>query len=283
MIKPQTHFTIGADPEMFIINEKTGSVVSAIGLIPGEKGNPWRDSNWAPGFGIEIDNILVEYNIPPVDNKEDFVDVVNFMKNYIDKFVKNINSDYGILCASSKMVDKDQLDNPIAQLFGCCPDFNCYTGAPNPRPRGEKTNLRSAGFHVHYGYEHPDIDTSVYMVKLFDLFLGLMSLLFDTDRKRRSLYGKAGCYRLTSYGVEYRTLSSKMGENDTTLGLIYDGVLAATQAFEIGIHMPNETDVVTAINNSDVNAARAILSTLQRSTDKNTFIYYYLSNLLNIK
>ena len=110
-----------------------------------------------------------------------------------------------------------------------------------------------------------------------------MSLLFDTDRKRRSLYGKAGCYRLTSYGVEYRTLSSKMGENDTSLGLIYDGVLAATQAFEIGIHMPNETDVVTAINNSDVNAARAIRSTLQRSTDKNTFIYYYLSNLLNIK
>ena len=30
--------TIGADPELFIINEKTKKVVSAIGLIPGEKG-----------------------------------------------------------------------------------------------------------------------------------------------------------------------------------------------------------------------------------------------------
>lgn len=283
MIKPDTHFTIGADPEMFIINEKTRAVVSAIGLIPGEKGNPWRDPSWGPGFGIEIDNILVEYNIPPVDTKEDFIEVVNFMKDYIDRYLKRINPELGILCASSMMVDKDQLDNPIAQLFGCCPDFNCYTGAPNPRPRGEKTNLRSAGFHVHYGYEHPSIDQSVEMVKYFDIFLGLMSLLFDTDRKRRSLYGKAGCYRLTSYGVEYRTLSSRMGEDDTTLGLIYDGVVAATQAYEIGLHLPNDEDVVSAINNSDVRAGRTVLAMLKQHVDKNTFIYSYLSNLLNIK
>lgn len=283
MIKPDTHFTIGADPEMFIINEKTRAVVSAIGLIPGEKGNPWRDPSWGPGFGIEIDNILVEYNIPPVDTKEDFIEVVNFMKGYIDRYLKRINPELGILCASSMMVDKDQLDNPIAQLFGCCPDFNCYTGAPNPRPRGEKTNLRSAGFHVHYGYEHPSIDQSVEMVKYFDIFLGLMSLLFDTDRKRRSLYGKAGCYRLTSYGVEYRTLSSRMGDDDTTLGLIYDGVVAATQAYEIGLHLPNDEDVVSAINNSDVRAGRTVLAMLKQHVDKNTFIYSYLSNLLNMK
>lgn len=283
MILPATHFTIGADPEMFIINTKTGEVVSAIGLIPGEKGHPWVDPNWFEGFGLEIDNILAEYNIPPVSRKEDFISAINFMKDYIDAYVKKTNPDYGILCASSKMVPEDQLDNPIAKLFGCCPDFNCYTGAPNPRPKGEMTNLRSAGFHVHYGYENPDIDTSVEMVKYFDVFLGLMSLFFDTDRKRRSLYGKAGCYRLTSYGVEYRTLSSKMGETDETIGLIYDGVLAATQAYEIGLHINCQPDVITAINNSDVQMARAILSTIRKSTDKNTFIYSYLSNVLKIK
>lgn len=283
MILPRTHFTIGADPEMFIINTKTEEVVSAIGLIPGEKGKPWVDPNWFEGFGLEIDNILAEYNIPPVSSKEDFISAINFMKDYIDSYVKKVNPDLGILCASSKMVAEDQLDNPIAKLFGCCPDFNCYTGAPNPRPKGEKTNLRSAGFHVHYGYENPDIDTSVMMVKYFDVFLGLMSLFFDTDRKRRSLYGKAGCYRLTAYGVEYRTLSSKMGESDRTLGLIYDGVVAATQALEIGLGINCEQDIITAINNSDVQMARLILSTIRRSTDKNTFIYSYLSDILKIK
>ena len=32
-----TNITIGADPELFIVNKKTGKVVSSIGLIPGEK------------------------------------------------------------------------------------------------------------------------------------------------------------------------------------------------------------------------------------------------------
>ena len=49
--------TIGADPELFIINEKTKKVVSAVGLIPGEKGNPWRADDMPEGFGLETDNI----------------------------------------------------------------------------------------------------------------------------------------------------------------------------------------------------------------------------------
>ena len=283
MINPSTEFTIGADPEMFIINQKTGEVVSSIGIIPGEKGAPWTDPSWPPGFGLEIDNILVEYNIPPARSKEQFISYIEFMKSYIDEYVKNINSNYGVLCASSRLVPETELDNPIAQLFGCCPDFNCYTGSPNPRPKGDKTNLRSAGFHVHYGYEDPDIDHSVAMVKCFDVFLGLMSLLFDTDRKRRSLYGKAGCYRLTSYGVEYRTLSSKMAETTEMLSLVYDGVVAATQAYEMNLVMPNSTDVINAINTSDVNSAKYILRTYRASVPKNTFVYAYLTKLLNIK
>ena len=42
--------TIGADPELFIINEKTKKVVSAVGLIPGEKRNPWRLEDMTEGF-----------------------------------------------------------------------------------------------------------------------------------------------------------------------------------------------------------------------------------------
>lgn len=283
MIRPQTPFTIGADPEMFIINKETDTVVSSIGLIPGEKGDPWVDPSWPPGFGLEIDNILVEYNIPPATNREEFIGYIQFMQDYIKTYVQNVNKNYDILCASSKMVPEDQLNDPIARLFGCCPDFNCYTGAPNPRPRGEVTCLRSAGFHVHYGYQNPTIDESVEMVKHFDVYLGLMSLFFDTDRKRRSLYGKAGCYRLTSYGVEYRTLSSKMAESPQLIGLVYDGVLAATQSMEMRLPLLPEENVISAINNSDVNAAKYLLTALKNSVNKNTFVYYYLSNLLNLK
>lgn len=283
MIDPITQFTVGADPEMFIINEKTGDVVSAIGLIPGEKGDPWRDPNWPEGFGLEIDNVLAEYNIPPAYNKDMFVKAIQFMQTYIRDYVKSINPDYNILCAASKIVKDDQLENPIAKLFGCCPDFNCYTNLPNPKPKGDITNLRSAGFHVHYGYPDANIDDSVQMVKYFDVFLGLVSLLFDTDRKRRSLYGKAGCYRLTSYGVEYRTLSSFMASSKKLINLIYDGVSAAVVAFETNMALPTPNDVILAINNSDITAARAILNSFKNSIDKHTFSYYYLSNVLKTK
>ncbi len=41
-----------------------------------------------------------------------------------------------------------------------------------------------------------------------DLFLGLPSAGADKQGKRRELYGKAGRYRPTSYGIEYRVLSN---------------------------------------------------------------------------
>ena len=79
--------TIGADPELFIINEKTKKVVSAVGLIPGEKGNPWRADDMPEGFGLETDNILAEFNIPPVKDGINFVNNIVYMQEYIDKCV----------------------------------------------------------------------------------------------------------------------------------------------------------------------------------------------------
>lgn len=192
--------TIGADPELFIINEKTKKVISSVGKIPGEKGNPYVADDMPAGFGLETDNILAEFNIPPVSDEASFVNNIEYMKGYIDKFVKNLDPDYGILCAASKTVDKSQLQSRQAQLFGCDIDYNAYTEAPNPKPEGSRTNLRSAGFHIHIGYENPNIDTSVLLVKYLDMYLGVPSVIYDKDKRRRSLYGKAGCFRLTSYG-----------------------------------------------------------------------------------
>ena len=112
------NFTIGADPELFIINEKTGKVVSSIGLIPGEKGCPYVADDMPEGFGIEVDNILAEFNIPPVTTCEGFVNALNYMKDYIKAYVKKINPDYGIKCSAYEIVDEDQLQSDEAKLFG---------------------------------------------------------------------------------------------------------------------------------------------------------------------
>ena len=109
--------TIGADPELFIV-DNNNKVISAVGLIPGEKGKPYVADDMPRGFGMEIDNILGEFNIPPVKSKRSFITNINYMKNYIDNFVKQINPNYGIQCIASRMVDYDQLQSDEAKLFG---------------------------------------------------------------------------------------------------------------------------------------------------------------------
>lgn len=245
------NITIGADPELFIFDTVKKSVVSSIGMIPGEKGDPWVDPAWKPGFGLEIDNVLAEFNIPPCTTKQEFVESISFMKDYIRQFVKQINPNYDIRCKASYLVPEDQLQDPIAKLFGCSVDYNVYTEAANPKPKGEDTNLRSAGFHLHCGYPNPSVEQSLLMIKYFDAYIGIPSVLHDPDTARRALYGKAGCFRLTSYGFEYRSLSSFFLGTKTKLRFVWDCIERAISAYIQAKPLPPAEEVIDAINNNN--------------------------------
>lgn len=136
--------TLGADPELFIVNTKNNKVVSAIGIIPGEKGHPYTDG-MSEGFGVELDCILGEFNIPPAKSKKEFVDSISYMKNWIRSHVKKINPDLDISCKASYAVPMSQLSDPMAHVIGCDPDFNAYTECPNEKPSGYPDNRRVAG------------------------------------------------------------------------------------------------------------------------------------------
>lgn len=255
-----SNITIGADPELFIIDSKTGKVVSSIGLIPGTKGNAYVDDTMPKGFGVEIDNILAEFNIPPVTTKEGFINNILYMQDWIRSFVKNVNPDYDIKCSASEMVDSDQLQSEEANLFGCDPDFNCYTKTRNPKPKPPK-NLRSAGFHIHFGYANFDVETSLKIVRLFDLCVGVPSVRIDSDKKRRSLYGKAGAFRLQDWGVEYRCLSSYMMKDADTLSRVWAGITQVRDYMNNGI-FPSVADterVVDCINYGDESLAKYLV------------------------
>lgn len=250
------NITLGADPELFLINEKTGKVVSAVGIIPGVKDKPYRSKDMPKGFGLEIDNILAEFNIPPVKTVQAFINNISYMKDYINKFVKITNPDLGILCAASQVVDEDQLQSPEAKLFGCSIDYNAYTEQPNPKPQGTSTNIRSAGFHLHIGYDNPNVNTSLELIKYLDMYLGIPSVLKDSDTARRSLYGKAGCFRLKPYGFEYRVLSSALMENVELLSFVFNQLNKGIMAFLRGIPRLSPEVVQHIINNSDVEEAK---------------------------
>ena len=114
-----TKFTIGSDPECFIVNDKK-KVISSIGLIPGEKGNPYRPEDLPEGFGLETDNILAEFNIPASDLfvGKIFVNNMLTMKEWLRKYLKQLDSSYDILCQASATVEEDQLQTKEAQEIG---------------------------------------------------------------------------------------------------------------------------------------------------------------------
>ena len=62
-------FTIGADPEFFLMKNK--KYVSAVGMIGGSKNEPLALDK--EGFAILEDNVSVEFNIAPCHNHEEQV------------------------------------------------------------------------------------------------------------------------------------------------------------------------------------------------------------------
>lgn len=252
------HITIGSDPEVFIYNTKTKKVVSAIDKIPGVKGTPYTEG-LPEGYGLQTDNILAEFNIPPVKDGNSFIHHIEFMKDYIRNFVKNIDPDLDILCQASAKVPTKELKHPQAKEFGCMPDYCIYHEGPNVVSSAKRTTLRSCGFHIHVGYENPNIDTSLDILRYIDAYVGIPSILYDTDSERRKLYGKAGCFRLTDYGFEYRTLSSYWIDDHTRLGFIWRQLSNALDGYISGKSIPNGVDVQNIINNNNVDLAIQII------------------------
>lgn len=253
--------TIGSDPELFIWDYKEEKVVSSIGLIPGIKGDAYLPPGFEEGYGLQIDNVLAEFNIPPTTTKEGFISSMNRMKKYIDSFVKSTNPNYGIKCSASEFVPWEELNSDEARLFGCSPDFNVWTGETNPKPLGEETNLRSTGFHVHVGYNNRSLKKSLELVKHLDIFLGIPSVILDRDVRRRELYGKSGCFRLTRFGVEYRTLSGVFLKDDNYLEFVWDQMQKAIECWSTGptlLELLDGDTVQNIINNALVDNALEI-------------------------
>lgn len=245
--------TIGSDPELFIWNKKENRVISSIGLIPGTKGDAYKPDGFPDGYGLQTDNVLAEFNIPPVKTKEEYIYSINKMKDYIHEFVRSIDDNLTIKCSSSELVDWDQLDSDEARLFGCSPDYNVYTEDVNPSPKGETTNLRSAGQHIHIGYPNDTISKSLLLIKYMDMYVGIPSMFIDKDVRRRELYGKAGCFRLCSWGgVEYRTLSGVFIENEEKMSFVWDQTMKAIDAWNNGDPLLNAQSVQRIINEVDL-------------------------------
>lgn len=205
-------FTLGADPELFLVTQE-GKFISSVGKIGGTKDMPQAIGE---GCAVQEDNVAVEFNIPPAYSIEEFQTSLAYSLTLLEAKAKDIMLNLSV--TASAEFDPDQLNTPQARLFGCEPDFNAWTERQNPRPRAENKQLRSCGGHIHVGTELNGLD----VIRAMDLFLGCPSTILDKDVRRRQLYGKAGAFRYKPYGVEYRTLSNFWLQSKDLIKWVYD-------------------------------------------------------------
>jgi len=204
--------TLGSDPEVFLCHPTTHAFVPVCGKLGGTKEKPIAMTGLGQGFAVQEDNVMLELNIPACPTYRSFAESVELALAYVWDLART-RLDAAVAPTCTAIFPHVALMRPEAMTFGCSPDFDAYmSGASHPRvnPNELKTEggeWRFAGGHVHLGYAKDDLPPFV-AAQFADLWLGLPSVLHDKQGKRRELYGKAGRYRPTKYGIEYRTLSN---------------------------------------------------------------------------
>lgn len=222
---------IGADPELFVYDKKGRKFVTGYDLIPGTKDKPHPVDKGA----VQVDGMALEFNIDPAKNYNEFEHNINTVMGRLKNMIPN---NLELKIKPSVMWRKDYLESmpEKAKELGCDPDWNAYTEALNPAPNA-KSCLRTAAGHIHLGWtEGQDPTTKEHLAACFDLvkaldaFVGVPSLKFDKDKRRRRLYGKAGAFRPKSYGLEYRVLSNAWLETPERMLFVYMQVHKAFNA-----------------------------------------------------
>src|SRR6185369_13873966 len=125
-----------------------------------------------------------------------------------------------------------------AKVLGCNLDFDAYSMSPNDIPCSTE-DFRTGAGHIHLGFTSagepdsiPYITYCASIVRELDYYLGLPSLKWDPDGRRRKLYGKAGAFRPKKYGLEYRVLSNRWLSDEKLMGFVFRKAHEAYQNFK---------------------------------------------------
>jgi hypothetical protein len=219
---------VGSDPEVFVRKLGKKQFQSAHGLVKGDKKNPFKVERGA----VQVDGMALEFNIDPAKNEKEFVENITGVMKLMGEMVP----DYELVPVPVANFTKLLLSKQPKEALelGCEPDFCAWNdGAANPRPNGE-VNFRTGAGHVHIGWTN-DVDINdpghmeacIMVAKQLDYYLGLGSLVYDKETKRRTMYGAPGAFRPKPYGVEYRVLSNAWLGSEELMAWVYRTTITA--------------------------------------------------------
>jgi len=214
--------TLGSDPEFACYDTKLQKFISLVDKFSGTKEKP-SEIEAIKGCCNLIDCCGLEFTIPPCQSLGQVYDYIDRLIKYHNIELKKINPDWQLKVTSSARYDDDQLQSEQSTTFGCEPSWSIYKGESKVSVENAG-NIRSYGFHLHFGFDQELSSKDIHdFVFLCDLFLGLPSIIFDTDVLRRKIYGRLGDYRpKPAYpGLEYRVMGIGMYEH---FNIINEGI-----------------------------------------------------------
>jgi hypothetical protein len=261
--------TFGSDFEIGVENIKERKIIPVCGLIGGTKDFPRDIGNHCHA---QEDNVMAEFNIPPVKTKEEWLDFTNYCCAEGNRILGKTGNRLQVL--SSHHYEKEELASKQAATFGCSPSVDAYTG--NLRcPKSKNTTLRTCGYHIHVGFprrckktKNPfNMDRQRKIAKYFDLFVGIPSIILDPDNERRVLYGKAGDFRnkvlpdeQRTNVFEYRSLGGNLLKYEDLVNWVLYATKHVVKAFNTNFKLPEDDLLKNTINNSDKKQAEKIIN-----------------------
>jgi hypothetical protein len=238
-------FLLGSDPEAFIVNNNSQLVVSAKRFTSGTKDEPEDMGN---EYALLNDNILIEGNVPPAENKHEFI--LNMGELWEMMNLRAQTREAHLHNSDCETISEALLKTDEAKEFGCSSfrdAWNENVEIETPQLNGDN---RPAGCHIHIGLDNASDSLKMAVVRAFDIFLTLDAIeITGMNYRTSNLYGILGACRLKSYGIEARSLGGTFF-NPKYFAWIYDKVEEAinfaVENEELLVNLPSITTYVGA-------------------------------------
>lgn len=203
---------VGADVEVFVspLGSPQQEIVPCVGHIRGTKDAPWTPPDMPDGYALQEDNVMCEFNIPPIYLRETIYQTILLAREMVRRELQYVK-----LLPNWEKVSHEftpqQLASPQAQRIGCDPDYDAYEGGIMRKNPPKLTNWRSCGGHIHLGgnFNCPDFVAALFAELMITVGLGATVHNPLKQTARDSWYGKPGIFRPKPYGIEYRTPSNR--------------------------------------------------------------------------
>lgn len=213
-------FTIGSDPEIFVV-DADDRVIPAWEFL-GPEDQPNRKQNILIPFW---DGFQAEFNIYPGGCNAQRVDQIQQQLAQLLQLAR-------VKFPKAKLSSRAVMDIPPALMaeisdehagLGCSPSKNLYVAEPVHVENPRELPYRFAGFHIHFGCAHDSLLKE--RIRALDRIVGPISVSLLRgldDSRRRAYYGRAGEYRKPKHGLEWRVLSSTALSHPILVNLMFD-------------------------------------------------------------